>query len=69
PAVAWVRSHLGTLRLGGIIVAAILMLVISVSFLSFLILIGVLAAYELWLQRLQQTAPPPSASALPAPEG
>jgi len=68
-AVAWVRSHLGVLRLGGMIVAVILMMVISVSFLGFLILVGVLAAYELWLQRLQQTAPPPSASVSPAPDG
>lgn len=54
--VTWVRAHLGALRLAGVIVAVIVMLAGSVLFIGFVVVAGVLVLYELWLQRLGQTA-------------
>lgn len=54
--VTWVRAHLGALRLAGVVVAVVVMLAASVSFIGFLVVAGLLVLYELWLQRLGQTA-------------
>jgi hypothetical protein len=64
-AASWVRRHLDVLRIGGVLVAALLLLVLPVSFVGFLIIVGVLALYELWLHRLARRTPPQPT--MPAP--
>ena len=63
--VAWASSHAGVLQLGGAVVAGILFLIVSVSWLSFLIVGGLLAAYEIALQviKVPPADGPPSAPA------
>jgi hypothetical protein len=53
--VAWMASHAAGLQLAGAIVAGILLLI--VSWLSFLIIGVLLTAYEVYLQRIK---PPPA---------
>jgi hypothetical protein len=75
--VAWVAAHAGSLQLGGAVLAGILLLVVSVSWLSFLIVGGLLAAYEIYLQAIkppppdetQTTAAPGSTSGTPTRTG
>ncbi|HUJ66391.1 MAG TPA: hypothetical protein VLX59_12685 [Acidimicrobiales bacterium] len=55
--IAWVRSHLDLLRVLGVAAAVLLLLILSVSWIGFLILAVLLAAYELWLHRIGQSAP------------
>ena len=52
-AVGWIASHAGGLQLGGVIVAGILFLIVSFSWVSFLIIAVLLAAYEIYLQRIK----------------
>jgi hypothetical protein len=74
---AWARAHLDLLRVAGIAVAAIIVLAASVSFIGLLIIIILLAAYELGLHQLKPhphptpnptppttnpTTPPPTAN-------
>jgi hypothetical protein len=59
--VGWVASHAAGLQLAGAVVAGILLLIVSVSWLSFLIIGVVLAVYEVYLQRIK----PPSADGTP----
>ena len=56
PVVTWIASHAAGLQLAGAVVAGILLLIVSVSWLSFLIIGVLLAAYEVYLQRIK---PPP----------
>jgi hypothetical protein len=65
-ALAWIGSHAAGLQLAGAVVAGILLLIVNVSWLSFLIVGVLLAAYEAGLQRLKQP-PPDEASPTPAP--
>jgi len=51
--VGWMASHAGGLQLGGAVVAGILFLIVPVSWLSFLIIGVLLAAYEIFLQRIR----------------
>jgi hypothetical protein len=55
--IAWVRSHLDLLRVLGVAVAVLLLLVLSVSWIGFLVIAVLLAAYELWVYRLAHSAP------------
>jgi hypothetical protein len=54
--VGWMASHAAGLQLAGAVVAGILLWIVSVSWLSFLIIGVLLAAYEVYLQRIK---PPP----------
>jgi hypothetical protein len=61
--VAWIASHAAGLQLAGAVVAGILLLIVPVWWLSFLIIGVLLAAYEVYLQRIK---PPPPDEAPPA---
>ncbi len=50
---AWASAHADALQLGGAVLAAVLLLIVSVSWLSFLIIGALLLVYELVLQRLK----------------
>jgi uncharacterized membrane protein YqhA len=54
--VDWIRSHLDLLRILGVVVAVLLLLAVSVTFVGFLIIAIVLAAYEFWLHQLGRSA-------------
>jgi MFS family permease len=64
--VSWMAAHAGGLQLAGAVVAGILLLIVSVSWLSFLIIGVLLAAYEIYLQWIKP-APPGDASPTPGP--
>jgi hypothetical protein len=55
--VAWMASHAAGLQLAGAVVAGILLLFVPVSWLSFLIIAVLLAAYEFYLQRIKPAPP------------
>jgi hypothetical protein len=57
-------AHAGPLQLGGAVVGGVLLLIVSVSWLSFLILGGLLAVYEVFLHTIK---PPPSDDSSPTP--
>ena len=50
---AWMGSHADGLQLGGAVLAGIVLLIVSVSWLSFLIVGGLLVLYEIFLQVLK----------------
>ncbi len=50
-------SHAAGFQLAGAVVAGILLLIVSVSWLSFLIIGVLLAAYEVCLQRIKPSPP------------
>ncbi len=56
-AASWLAAHAGGLQLGGAVVAGILLLIVSVSWLSFLIIGVLLAAYEVYLQWIKPPRP------------
>jgi hypothetical protein len=58
--ITWMASHAAGLQLAGAVVAGILLLIVPVSWLSFLIIGVLLAACEIWLQRIKP--PPPGES-------
>ena len=62
--VGWMATHAAGLQLAGAVAAGILLLIVPVSWLSFLIIGVLLAAYEIYLQRIK---PPPPDEAPPAP--
>ncbi len=64
--VAWVVSHLDLLRILGVALAVVLLIALSVSWIGFLIIVVLLAAYELWLRSLGQRAQALAATARPA---
>jgi len=61
--VGWMASHAGGLQLAGAVVAGILFLIVPVSWLSFLIVGVLLAAYEVYLQRIKPAPPDETSSA------
>lgn len=50
--IEWVRAHLDLLRVLGVAVAALLLIVLSVSWIGFLVIAILLIGYEWWLYRL-----------------
>ena len=64
--VTWPATHSAGLQLAGVVAAGILLLIVPVSWLSFLIIGVLLAAYELYLQWIKPAppdeAPPASGS-------
>jgi hypothetical protein len=63
--VGWMASHAAGLQLAGAVVAGILLLIVPVSWLSFLIIVVLLAAYEVYLQWIKPPQPdeaPPASS-------
>jgi hypothetical protein len=56
-AVTWMRAHLDLLRLLGGVVAVILLLALSVSWVGFLIIAVLLAGYEFWLHLVGRGVP------------
>jgi len=48
----WVTDHLDLLRIGGAVLALVLMLVLSVSWIWLLVIVALLAGYEFWLYRV-----------------
>ena len=61
-------SHAAGLQLAGAVVAGILLLIVSVSWVSFLIVGVLLAAYEVGLQWIKP-APPDETPPAPGPNG
>jgi hypothetical protein len=57
-AVAWIRAHEDLLRIGGAVVAIVLLLVFSVSWLALLLIGGLLAVYEIVITRVGRTPAP-----------
>ena len=55
--VTWMASHAAGLQLAGAVVAGILLLIVPVSWISFLIIGVLLAAYEVYLQRIKPAPP------------
>jgi hypothetical protein len=49
---AWVRGHREPLRIGGGLLAVLLILVLDVTFIWLLVILVLLAAYEFWLYRI-----------------
>jgi len=69
--IAWVRSHLVPLQVLGVAVAALLLLIPSLSWVGYLVMAIVLAAYELWLRAIGKSAAASGATTSPeaAPGG
>ncbi len=63
PAIGWMASHAAGLQLAGAVVAGILLWIVPVSWLSFLIIVVILAAYEIYLQRIKPASPDETPSA------
>jgi hypothetical protein len=57
--VTWTRRHLDLLRIGGAVIAALILLIFSVNWITLLLIAVLLALYELGLHRLRQTQPAP----------
>jgi hypothetical protein len=70
-AIAWVRSHLDLMRILGVAVTVLLLLVVPVSWVGFLVIAILLAAYQIWLHRVGKSAPPSGLATPPGskPEG
>ena len=67
-ALGWIGSHAAGFQLAGAVVAGILLLVVSVSWVSFLIIGVLLAAYEVFLQWIKPSLPDEAPPA-PGPDG
>jgi len=56
-AVAWIRDHVAVLQLGGAIAGVLVLLIVDLSWAAFLIVLALLALYELALWRLGRDGP------------
>jgi hypothetical protein len=65
--IAWVRAHIDLLRIAGAAVAVLLLIVISVSWVGFLVIAVLLAAYEIGLQRIGRSGLAPPSETSPGP--
>lgn len=65
--VIWVRSHVDLLRIAGVVLAVILLLALPIGWIGALVIIVLLAIYEIWLQRLKGTVPDGTDTTPPAP--
>jgi uncharacterized membrane protein YqhA len=65
--IVWVRSHLDLLRIVGVGTAVLLLIAVPVSWVGFVVIAALLAAYELWLHRLGRTAPAADSATVTAP--
>jgi hypothetical protein len=65
----WVRGHLDLLRIAGVALAVLLLIVISVSWIGFLVIAVLLAAYEIGLHRIGRSklSSPPGTPPLSPP--
>ena len=59
----WIPAHLDLLRIGGAVVALVLILAFNLNFVGVLIVLALTAAYEFWLYRIRQQAGTPGAGA------
>ena len=73
PVVAWVGAHREILQAGGIVVGILALLVLDLSWIGLFVLVGLVVAYELVVQRLADAgtrgAPPEEGPAVPAGGG
>jgi hypothetical protein len=73
PVVAWVGAHREVLQAGGIVVGILALLVLDLSWIGLFVLVGLVVAYELVVQRLADIgtrgAPPEEGPAVPAGGG
>jgi hypothetical protein len=73
PVVAWVAAHREVLQAGGIVVGILALLVLDLSWFGLFLLVALVVAYELVVQRLADIgargAPPEEGPAVPAGEG
>jgi hypothetical protein len=73
PVVAWVAAHREILQAGGIVVGILALLVLDLSWFGLFLLVALVVAYELVVQRLADTgargAPPDEGPAVPAGGG
>jgi hypothetical protein len=73
PVVAWVGAHREVLQAGGIVVGILALLVLDLSWIGLFVLVGLVVAYELLVQRLAEIgaggAPPEEGPAVPAGGG
>jgi hypothetical protein len=73
PVVAWVAAHREILQAGGIVVGILALLLLDLSWLGLFLLVGLVVAYELVVQRLADIggrgAPPQEGPAVPAGGG
>ncbi len=55
--VTWLRSHLDLMRIAGVVLAVILLVVLPIGWIGALVIVVLLALYELWLQRFTAAVP------------
>lgn len=67
PAGAWIRGHLDVLRVGGAVLALLVLLIFNVNFIWLLVIAAILAGYEFWLYRVGVAVGPKPTSTPTAP--
>lgn len=68
PVVAWVGAHREVLQIGGVVAGILALLVVDLSWLGLVLLVALVGAFELGVQRLADIAPgtePPAGPAVP----
>jgi hypothetical protein len=63
-AVGWIRQHLDLMRVLGVAVGLLLVMILSISWVGFLIIAVLVIAYEVWLYRLGRS---PTSAGTPQP--